>query len=1025
MQNSELNAVFKAKITDEVENLESLWLNINKDKGSSDLALLCHNTLRLAESSKSRNAMCVWEKVNQLSISLNQLLNNKDISKFAFKALQSSIDSTFIELKYQIKAWCTSTTTVIPHNDSSSSKLTNIYIVGKKSVFDFYFLKDLKKSHFDIYVYSSLQEFKIACDAKLPCAIVIATTLEIKNDSAEVITELQQNHPTFPAVFFVTDNNDFDTKLSVVRAKGTKLFTLPIDNKKLITALQKTTDKLKQEKLRVLFISDDKSVCVYHAELAIKFGLDAKALVTPENILEELTQFSPDIIVTDMYMPQCSGIELAQVIRQDDHWAFTPIIFLSQETSKEIHYQALEFGRDNYYTKPIKPELFFKTIIAQAKHACITTKLMKQSKETEYENENQLYTMNQHNIVSISDIKGNIIEVNDNFCNISGYNRDELIGQNHRIVKSNYHNDTFYKKLWSTLLAGKTWNGVICNRNKTNQEYWVDSTIVPFLDIHGKIYKFVSIRTEITKLKESEDRYASSQLFANIGTWDWNIKTDELFWSENIAPLFGYKFGEVETSYSNFIRAVHPDDREKLELAIQHSITTGNKYNIEHRVVWPDGSIHWLKESGNVLLNDNGEAQHMLGVVQSLDAQKKSDEELQLAKIDAENANQAKSEFLSLMSHELRTPLNAIMGFAQLLQLDDTVLNDEQEDYLGEITKASDHLLILINEILDLSKIESGRIDLSIEPVHIAQVLTEAIQLIKPLASKQDIEILIYIQGNLINNDEMLNNQDIVNADNMRLKQVLINLMSNAIKYNRKNGQLIIKCSSIEKLNTYRIEIEDTGLGLSPSQQDQLFKPFVRLGNAPDNIEGTGIGLVITKKLIELMNGSISALSKEGVGSTFSIELPIPSDCQQSQIIARETLMTKDTNEDLPQYSKKVLYVEDNPANLRLVSQILSHRSHIDVITAHEPMLGLELAIEHKPDLILLDINLPGLNGFEVLKHIKQRTLIANTPVFAVSANAMPKDIEKGIKAGFDDYITKPLDIQKFLKSVDDILAKS
>jgi PAS domain S-box-containing protein len=402
-------------------------------------------------------------------------------------------------------------------------------------------------------------------------------------------------------------------------------------------------------------------------------------------------------------------------------------------------------------------------------------------------------------------------------------------------------------------------------------------------------------------------------------------------------------------------------------------------------------------------------------------------EELLAAKLDAENANRAKSQFLSTMSHELRTPLNAILGFSQLLKIDkDQLLTDSQMESVDEITHAGKHLLELINEVLDLAKIEAGRIDLSIDTVWLGEVLSEALQLINPLVLKSGIEVSLKKNGNIIKPEGLFLQHMAIRADRTRLKQALLNLLSNAVKYNSDNGKIIISCQQTNN-SQIRISITDTGSGLSPEQQSQLFGAFVRLAPDQEGIEGTGIGLLITKNIVELMGGNIGVSSESGKGSTFWIEFP--DDTEQStnkktadEIISVEQLITKQQPIIENESGDTVLYIEDNPANLRLVSKLLSRKSNLHLWSAHEPMLGLELAMEHKPDLILLDINLPGMDGFEVLKQLRQSEQNARTPVIAISANTMPADIKKGLEAGFDDYISKPIDVKGFIQAINKFL---
>jgi CheY-like chemotaxis protein len=405
--------------------------------------------------------------------------------------------------------------------------------------------------------------------------------------------------------------------------------------------------------------------------------------------------------------------------------------------------------------------------------------------------------------------------------------------------------------------------------------------------------------------------------------------------------------------------------------------------------------------------------------VRDISVQKKNERELVSALEEADRASKAKSEFLSLMSHELRTPMNAILGFGQLMEYD-SGLSAEHRDCVQEILKAGYHLLELINEVLDLSRIESGRLDLSLEPVEVSPVIRECQSLMKTLADKRDIQIEFRtLEG------------AVVRADRIRLKQALLNLLSNAIKYNRDGGSVTI---GIEPQGQDRIAIlvTDTGKGVSSGQLADLFQPFHRLDAEASGVEGTGIGLTITRRLVELMGGVVDAQSEVGTGSTFRIELPLVSLDGIGQVDGSKPVTTpvsgngnvsnkvSDNVSDTVSGQNPgpdqhlVLYIEDNPSNIRLVAQILGRHQHIHLLTAHTPELGIELARTRKPELILLDINLPGMDGYEVLQIFSADPVLRNIPVIAVTANAMPGDIERGMAAGFTDYLVKPLDIGRF-----------
>ncbi|MBE9525500.1 MAG: PAS domain S-box protein [Proteobacteria bacterium] len=365
----------------------------------------------------------------------------------------------------------------------------------------------------------------------------------------------------------------------------------------------------------------------------------------------------------------------------------------------------------------------------------------------------QQKVLDEHAIVSITDVKGNITYCNDKFEKISQYSKNELIGQNHRILKTDEHPDSVFKEMWKTIANGKVWHGEVKNKAKDGSFYWVSATIAPYLNEQGKPQQYLSIRTDISHIKKLETK---------------QIEVNKLLLAEKLLT--------------------------------------------EHE------------------------------------------------KQKAEKANQAKSEFLSSMSHELRTPLNAILGFAQVLEYDDT-LDNEQQDSVDEIIKGGNHLLVLINQVLDLAKIESGHIELKVESVKLTDVLNECYSLMNPVASQYKICINYIDIGDYY-----------VQADKTRLKQVLLNLLNNAIKYNHPYGNVELRVSPAN--NKLKITISDTGYGIAEKYLDNLFQPFNRLDAEGGDIEGTGIGLAITRNLVEIMNGQIGVNSQLNVGSQFWFELP-------------------------------------------------------------------------------------------------------------------------------------------------------
>jgi PAS domain S-box-containing protein len=381
--------------------------------------------------------------------------------------------------------------------------------------------------------------------------------------------------------------------------------------------------------------------------------------------------------------------------------------------------------------------------------------------------------------------------------------------------------------------------------------------------------------------------------------------------------------------------------------------------------------------------------------------------ELESARSVAEKANLAKSEFLSSMSHELRSPLNAILGFAQLMESDSPPPTSAQKESIVQILQAGWHLLKLINEILDLAKVESGQVPLSEEPVSLAEVMLECQGMIEPHAQQFGIK-LTFPQFDI---------HYFVRADRTRLKQVLINLLSNAIKYNVKQGTVDVNCTESTP-GRIRVSIRDTGAGLSPEQLAQLFQAFNRLGQEAGGEEGTGIGLVVAKRLVELMGGVIGVESTVGVGSVFWFELVSVAE-QHLSLEGSDAAALAQPHVPRGAQLQTLLYVEDNPANMNLVEQIIARHPNIRLLTAVNGNGGIEIARVSQPDVILTDINLPDINGFEVLKTLRSDPSTAHIPVIAISANAMPLDIERGLKAGFFRYITKPIKVHEFMEALD------
>jgi signal transduction histidine kinase/ActR/RegA family two-component response regulator len=420
-----------------------------------------------------------------------------------------------------------------------------------------------------------------------------------------------------------------------------------------------------------------------------------------------------------------------------------------------------------------------------------------------------------------------------------------------------------------------------------------------------------------------------------------------------------------------------------------------------------DGSRFPASVSITALRDEFGDVIGYLLIGTDNSARKRAESELNEAMDVVEKANRAKTDFLSAMSHELRTPLNAVLGFAQLMETGTPVPTPAQKRNLDQILKAGWYLLELINEILDLSLIESGKVTLSREPVSLSEVMLECRAMVEAQAHKRGIDMKF----------PRFETLHFVQADRTRVKQVLINLLFNAIKYNRPGGTVTVEFT-LSAPHSIRISVRDTGAGLAAEQVTQLFQPFNRLGKEASAEEGTGIGLVVTKRLVELMGGTIGVNSAVDVGSVFWIELILTSAPQFAAREAESPALVQPPMQ-LGAPLRTLLYVEDNPANLELVEQLIARRPELRLLSAADANLGIEFARAYQPEVILMDINLPGVSGIAAMKILRDDPSTEHIPIIALSANAVPRDIEKALEAGFFNYLTKPIKVDKFMEALD------
>jgi PAS domain S-box-containing protein len=554
-------------------------------------------------------------------------------------------------------------------------------------------------------------------------------------------------------------------------------------------------------------------------------------------------------------------------------------------------------------------------------------------------------------------------------------------------------------------------------------------------DAHGRPVAFVGVGLDITArhkaeqaLRSAVERAALVARGAGLGTWELDMASGEVYWDEQMWLLRGHKPQARAMDDAERMACVHPEDRTAIEALFRPAIAEGRPYEHQFRIVWPDGQVRWLASRSVELRDEQSGARRRIGVNWDVTDTRTAEAARREREI-ALRESTAKSKFLARMSHELRTPLNAMLGFSQLLLVEETGVDEpaaKRRRRLDHVRSAGEHLLSLINDVLDLASLESGELRIQLQPVALAPLVAETLPLLGPLRDRRTVSLRT---GRL----------DLqVLADPTRLRQVLLNLLSNAIKYNHDGGEVTIEAEPRD--GQVILRVADSGRGLTVEQMQHLFEPFNRLGAEGDAVEGTGIGLAIVKALTERMGGTVQVRSVAGRGSVFELQLqavaPARGDTgSRPETAAPGSPLASPSSPPVPwpdaaatapvARRHTLLYVEDNAVNSLIIRELLAGRADLQLHVAEDGASGVALAAALQPALILLDMQLPDCDGFEVLRRLRTQPATASTPCVALSANAMPDHIERALAAGMVDYWTKPLDFRRFLAALDALLAKT
>lgn len=653
---------------------------------------------------------------------------------------------------------------------------------------------------------------------------------------------------------------------------------------------------------------------------------------------------------------------------------------------------------------------------------------------------------------------GEILQVNQTWVELTGYAAAELptvadwtqraYGERQEVVKAGI--DRLYS------LGSRLDEGEFEIRTHTGEIRIWDFSTTPLGPLPDGRRLVMSIAADVTRRKQAEAalqqtnqeleqrvarrtaqlRTTNSRLSlalraANAGIWEWDMATNRTFWSEENYRLLGYEPGSCESTYENWLRAIHPGDRERVHTHVLQVVEQRCSLDMEYRVLLPDGQIRWIADLGEILCDDQGQPGGMAGLQVDITQRKQAEEQLRLsseqlslANAELSRAARLKDEFLAGMSHELRTPLNSILGLSEAL-LDHTFgeLNDQQHEFLKIIRQSGCHLLDLINDILDLSKVQSGRMELHIAPVPVRDICAVSLDFVKQQAHQKRITLTCDIA------DADLE----IDADERRIRQVLINLLNNAVKFTPSGGSVKLQVSANALQEAVEFRVTDTGIGIAPKDMSRLFQPFVQLDSGlARHYEGTGLGLALVRKITELHGGSVSLTSTVGEGSCFTVTLPRSSDDSRPFASSSADSQTTWLDGNQPSHpspaftaSSKpllILLAEDNEANIMVMTAYLRHHD-AQVMVARNGLEAICLAEQQPIDLILMDIQMPEMDGLTAIRKIRQMMSYSHTPIIALTALAMPGDCDRCLEAGATVYLTKPVSLKQLSALIEKIVS--
>ena len=625
--------------------------------------------------------------------------------------------------------------------------------------------------------------------------------------------------------------------------------------------------------------------------------------------------------------------------------------------------------------------------------------------------------LNKSTIMCETDMKGNITFVNDNFCEITGYTEQELLGENHRLLSSHYHTKEFFVEMWTTISNGSIWKGEVCNRRKDGSLYWVSSTIIPIINsATNKIEKYISIRFDVTAQKNREFNMNNMQNELSLTQKelaDYKVAFDQhaivamttvngdiTYVNKKFCEISGYHSEELLGQNHRLLNSgTHATE---FFVDMYHDIANGKIWHGEICNRRKNGELYWVKTTIVPFLNQKNKPVSYISIRTDVTERKKDAEKLQSALRKSELATQSKTQFLATMSHEIRTPLNGVIGMATLLT--DTKLDDEQKEYVKIIAKSSNLLLALINDILDITKIESEHVELENEIFSVTETIDSCLNVFETQAKQKNIGVTKHYSSDI---------PRYVFGDTTRLQQIIFNLLGNALKFTHQGS--IDFSLKVNSKDTHKVVLQgcvsDTGIGIPADKFDKLFKIFSQADSSTTRkYGGTGLGLAICGKLLELMSGEIWVESEEGKGSKFFFTWTAPL-AEKEEPRASEISVKNDSNSSL-----SILIAEDDPINQKVLALLLKRLGFPNVTTVSNGLECVEIFREQNFDLVFMDFHMPKMDGLNATKVIRQLKLLKQPYIVALTGNVFTESVQQCYDVGMNNFLSKPLNIEELKK---------